>query len=48
MGLVGEQVRVLMPGGEAQVSISDSTLLLTGPSVFIAEVTVLLPEVTVS
>ena len=48
MGLVGEQVRVSMPGGEAQVSISDSTLLLTGPSVFIAEVTVLLPEVTVS
>ena len=48
MGLVGEQVRVSMPGGEAQVAISDSTLLLTGPSVFIAEVTVFVPEVTVS
>ena len=47
-GLVSEQVRVSMPGGEAQVTISDTTLLLTGPSVFIAEVTVLLPEVTVS
>ncbi|MEI7886489.1 MAG: diaminopimelate epimerase [Actinomycetes bacterium] len=48
LGLVGEQVRVSMPGGDAQVAISDSTLLLTGPSVFIAEVTVFVPEVTVS
>ena len=48
MGLVGEQVSVSMPGGEAQVAIADSTLLLTGPSAFIAEVTVLFPEVTVS
>ena len=48
LGLVGEQVRVSMPGGDAQVAISDSTLLLTGPSVFIAEVTVFVQEVTVS
>ncbi len=48
MGLVGEQVRVSMPGGDAQVAISESTLLLTGPSVFIAEVTVFVQEVTVS
>ncbi len=37
-GLVGANVRVAMPGGEALVDISDSTVLLTGPSVFIAEV----------
>ncbi|MEX0766956.1 MAG: diaminopimelate epimerase [Microthrixaceae bacterium] len=39
-GLVGEHVRVAMPGGEALVDISDSTLFLTGPSLFVAEVTV--------
>ena len=37
-GLVGEHVEVQMPGGAAVVDITDDTLLLTGPSVFVAEV----------
>ena len=38
-GLVGEHVRVTMPGGEAVVDVGD-TLLLTGPATFVAEVSV--------
>ena len=38
-GLVGEHVRVKMPGGEAVVDVGD-TLLLTGPATFVAEVSV--------
>ncbi|MHB1139557.1 MAG: diaminopimelate epimerase [Microthrixaceae bacterium] len=38
-GLVGERVRVKMPGGEAVVDVGD-TLLLTGPATFVAEVLV--------
>ena len=37
-GLVGEHVEVAMPGGAAVVDVTDDTLLLTGPSVFVAEV----------
>lgn len=37
-GLVGEHVRVQMPGGTALVDLAEDTLLLTGPSVFVAEV----------
>lgn len=37
-GLVGERVRVTMPGGEATVERAAETMLLTGPSVFVAEV----------
>jgi diaminopimelate epimerase len=39
-GLVGEHVRVRMPGGEAVVDRSGDTLLLTGPATFVAEVIV--------
>ena len=39
-GLVGEHVRVVMPGGEAVVDVSGPTLLLTGPSSFVAEVVI--------
>ena len=34
-GLVGDQVRVSMPGGVATVDISDRGLMLTGPAVFV-------------
>ncbi len=37
-GLVGDHVQVQMPGGAAVVDVADDTLLLTGPSVFVAEV----------
>jgi diaminopimelate epimerase len=40
-GLVDDRVTVAMPGGEAIVERSDATMLLTGPSVFVAEVRVL-------
>lgn len=36
-------IRVDMPGGTVQVTQTSSTLLLTGPAVFVAEGTVLLP-----
>jgi diaminopimelate epimerase len=39
-GLVGEHVQVAMPGGDAVVDVTDSTLLLTGPATFVAEVNV--------
>ena len=39
-GLVGEHVSVVMPGGGAIVDITGTTLLLTGPAVFVAEVVV--------
>lgn len=40
-GLVDDRVTVSMPGGDAVVERSDATMLLTGPSVFVAEVRVL-------
>lgn len=39
-GLVGEHVEVSMPGGDAVVDVTGSTLLLTGPATFVAEVQV--------
>ena len=39
-GLVDERVQVDMPGGSAVVERVDSTMLLTGPTVFVAEVRV--------
>jgi diaminopimelate epimerase len=39
-GLVDDRVVVSMPGGEAVVERSDTTMLLTGPAVFVAEVRV--------
>ena len=39
-GLVDDRVHVSMPGGEAVVERADATMLLTGPSVFVAEVRV--------
>lgn len=39
-GLVDDRVVVSMPGGEAVVERSGTTMLLTGPSVFVAEVRV--------
>lgn len=39
-GLVEDRVHVEMPGGAAIVERSDSTMLLTGPAVFVAEVRV--------
>lgn len=39
-GLVDDRVHVSMPGGDAVVERTDSTMLLTGPSVFVAEVRV--------
>ncbi|HTN99174.1 MAG TPA: diaminopimelate epimerase [Microthrixaceae bacterium] len=37
-GLVGDHVRVSMPGGTATVDISERGLMLTGPAVFVGEV----------
>lgn len=37
-GLVADHVEVHMPGGTAVVDVAEDTLLLTGPSVFVAEV----------
>ncbi|CAN5480914.1 diaminopimelate epimerase [soil metagenome] len=39
-GLVGERVRVSMPGGETLVDVTEHTLLLTGPATFVAEVSI--------
>ncbi len=39
-GLVDDRVQVMMPGGAAVVERSDSSMLLTGPTVFVAEVRV--------
>lgn len=39
-GLVDDRVNVAMPGGSAVVERSGATLLLTGPTVFVAEVRV--------
>jgi len=37
-GIVGRSVTVRMPGGDAVVDITDDTVLLSGPSTFVAEV----------
>lgn len=39
-GLVDDRVQVLMPGGTATVERGEGTMLLTGPTVFVAEVRV--------
>jgi diaminopimelate epimerase len=39
-GAVGERVEVHMPGGNATVEVGGGTVLLTGPTVFVAEVVV--------
>jgi diaminopimelate epimerase len=39
-GLVDDRVQVAMPGGDAVVERSGTTMLLTGPTVFVAEVRV--------
>ena len=37
-GLVGERVRVVMPGGAAEVELVDGDAVLTGPSVLVADI----------
>ena len=37
-GLVGTQVRVRMPGGTANVTLTDATIMLGGPTVSIGRV----------
>lgn len=39
-GLVGDAARVVMPGGEVQVELGGSELVLVGPSVFVADIEV--------
>ena len=39
-GLVGDEVTVRMPGGDARVSIGADTLVLVGPSTYVADVEV--------
>lgn len=39
-GLVDDRVKVVMPGGAAVVERADTTMLLTGPTIFVAEVRV--------
>ena len=39
-GLVGDRVLVSMPGGDVEVELADGSVLLTGPTTFVAEVMV--------